>query len=127
MSYPAISNVQYRLTEENGITRLKFTHRAMGQISHDAQFERGWRSFRMKNLFEAAMVEEVKERMAQLRPESERLWGKMNAAQSLAHCSAAMKMATGKIYPPRILIGRLLGRLAKKSLIVNGTRCAAMR
>jgi len=42
MSYPAISNVQYRLTEENGITRLKFTHRAMGQISHDAQIERGW-------------------------------------------------------------------------------------
>jgi hypothetical protein len=42
MSYPAISNVQYRLTEENGITRLKFMHRAMGQISHDAQIERGW-------------------------------------------------------------------------------------
>jgi uncharacterized protein YndB with AHSA1/START domain len=42
MSYPAISNVQYRLTEGNGITRLKFTHRAMGQIPHDAQIERGW-------------------------------------------------------------------------------------
>jgi hypothetical protein len=42
MSYPAISNVQYRLTEENGITRLRFIHRAMGQISHDAQIERGW-------------------------------------------------------------------------------------
>ncbi len=32
MSYPAVSNVQYRLTEENGITRLKFVHRAMGLI-----------------------------------------------------------------------------------------------
>jgi hypothetical protein len=42
MSYPAISNVQYRFTEEKGITRLKFTHRAMGQIAHDAQIERGW-------------------------------------------------------------------------------------
>ena len=41
MSYPAVSNVQYRLTEENGITRLKFMHRAMGQISHSAQIERG--------------------------------------------------------------------------------------
>jgi hypothetical protein len=39
---PAVSNLQYRLTEENGITRLKFTHRAMGQISHDAQIKRGW-------------------------------------------------------------------------------------
>lgn len=42
MSYPAISNVQYRLSEEKGITRLKFTHRAMGLIAHDAQIERGW-------------------------------------------------------------------------------------
>src|SRR5713226_2582971 len=76
--------------------------------------------FRMKNLFEAARVEEVKERMAQLKPDSERLWGRMNPAQALAHCSASMGMAVGEIAPPRILIGRLLGPLAKRSLIVNG-------
>jgi uncharacterized protein YndB with AHSA1/START domain len=35
MSYPAMSNVQYRLTEENGLTRLKFVHRAMGLIPTD--------------------------------------------------------------------------------------------
>ncbi len=40
----------------------------------------------MKNLFEAAEVEEVKERLAQLRPVSERQWGEMNPAQALAHC-----------------------------------------
>ena len=73
----------------------------------------------MKNLFEGATVEEVKGRMAQLRPDSERQWGKMNPAQALAHCSAAMEMAMGEKFPPRILIGRLLGRLAKKSMIVN--------
>jgi uncharacterized protein YndB with AHSA1/START domain len=32
MSFPAISNVQYRLTKEGGLTRLKFVHRAMGLI-----------------------------------------------------------------------------------------------
>ena len=32
LSYPAMSNVQYRLTEENGLTRLKFVHSAMGLI-----------------------------------------------------------------------------------------------
>jgi hypothetical protein len=74
----------------------------------------------MKSLFEAAKAEEVKDRMSQLRPDSQRLWGKMSAAQTLAHCSAAMEMAMGKICPPRILIGRLLGPLAKKSLIVKG-------
>ena len=74
----------------------------------------------MKSLFEAARVEEIKKRMAQLRPDSERQWGKMNPAQALAHCSAAIGMAVGETRPPRILIGRLLGRLAKKSVIVNG-------
>src|SRR6202171_6311852 len=73
----------------------------------------------MKHLFEASTVEEVKERMARLRPDSERLWGKMNPAQTLAHCSAAMEMAVGKRTPRRILIGRLLGRFAKRSMIVN--------
>ncbi len=75
----------------------------------------------MKNLFEAAEVEELKDRMAQLSADSERKWGKMNSAQMLAHCSATIGMAMGKITPPRILVGRLFGRLAKKSLIVNGT------
>jgi hypothetical protein len=74
----------------------------------------------MKNLFEAARVEEVKERMAQLRPDSERQWGKMNPAQTLAHCRSAIGMAEGEISPPRILLGRLVGPLAKKSLIVKG-------
>ena len=48
MSYPATSNVQYRLTEENGITRLKFVHRAMGLIPADlldgVNVNKGWGS-----------------------------------------------------------------------------------
>ena len=73
----------------------------------------------MKTLFEAATVEEVKGRLAQLKPDSERVWGKMNPAQVLAHCSAAMEMAMGAKKPPRIFIGRLLGRFAKKSMIAK--------
>ena len=75
----------------------------------------------MKNLFEAARVKELKERVALLRPDSERLWGKMNSAQALAHCCVAMGMAMGEVRPPRILLGRLLGPPAKKSVIANGT------
>jgi len=74
----------------------------------------------VKSLFEPAKAEEIKMRIAQLRPESKPLWGLMNPAQALAHCTAAMGMAEGKITPPRIFIGRLLGPLAKKSLIVKG-------
>ena len=73
----------------------------------------------MKNLFEAARVEEVKERMAQLRPDSERLWGKMNVAQALAHCSGAMEMAVGDRIPPRLLLGRIIGRMVKPILLGN--------
>lgn len=44
MSYAATSNVQYRLSEENGMTRLQFAHRAMGQISaqHRENMGKGW-------------------------------------------------------------------------------------
>jgi uncharacterized protein YndB with AHSA1/START domain len=43
MSTPAVSNLQYRLTEENGITRIKFVHRAMGWIGEsDLRVEEGW-------------------------------------------------------------------------------------
>jgi predicted transcriptional regulator YdeE/uncharacterized protein YndB with AHSA1/START domain len=44
MSYPAASNVQYRLSEENGITRLKFVHRAMGWSMVDLTegADKGW-------------------------------------------------------------------------------------
>jgi hypothetical protein len=74
----------------------------------------------MKHLFEAARAEEVKQRLEQLQPNSQRQWGNMDPAQMLAHCSAAIDMAEGKIVSPRIMIGRLLGPLAKKSLIVKG-------
>lgn len=71
----------------------------------------------MKNLFEPETLEELKQRLAQLRPESERQWGRMNAAQMLAHCSEWMEMAAGRKSPPRSLIGRVFGRLAKSSVL----------
>jgi uncharacterized protein YndB with AHSA1/START domain len=43
MSTPAVSNLQYRLTEENGLTRLRFVHRAMGWIGDgDRGVDAGW-------------------------------------------------------------------------------------
>jgi len=35
MSYPAISNVQYRLSEQGGVTLIQFHHLALGLISED--------------------------------------------------------------------------------------------
>jgi uncharacterized protein YndB with AHSA1/START domain len=43
MSNPAISNLQYRLTEEKGKTRMRFVHRAMGWIGEYEQgVDSGW-------------------------------------------------------------------------------------
>src|SRR6266699_179420 len=35
MSYPVVSNVQYRLTESDGETTIKFRHAALGLIQED--------------------------------------------------------------------------------------------
>ena len=43
MSSPAVSNLQYRLTEENGVTHMRFVHRAMGWIGeHERGVDEGW-------------------------------------------------------------------------------------
>jgi hypothetical protein len=76
-------------------------------------------AFRMKNLFEPARVEEVKQRLTHLRPDSERLWGKMNAAQAVAHCSAGLELALGDRTPPQLFLGRIIGRLVKPMLLGN--------
>jgi hypothetical protein len=46
MSYPAISNVQYRLSEVDGGTLIKFRHAALGLIQddHRKNVSRGWGS-----------------------------------------------------------------------------------
>jgi len=67
----------------------------------------------MKNLFERETVDEVIARIDKLQPASERQWGKMDVAQMMAHCSATMDMASGRLNLPRIFIGRILGPLVK--------------
>jgi hypothetical protein len=49
----------------------------------------------MKNLFQPEAVDEVISRVDTLQPATQRLWGKMDVAQMMAHCSAALDMAAG--------------------------------
>lgn len=71
----------------------------------------------MKNLFEPASVTEIKQRIERLGPQSERQWGVMTPAQMLAHCSTWMEQAAGLNKPPRSFIGRIVGKMAKKSVL----------
>ena len=93
--------------------------RVIAQIWHEdecydsGRFRDVSRKIRMKNLFEKETVAEVIGRIDSLQPAVQRQWGKMNVAQMMAHCCAALDMASGKINPPRMLIGRILGPLVK--------------
>jgi len=71
----------------------------------------------MKNLFEATTAKEVKERIERLGPNSQRLWGKMTAAQAMAHCAKTMEWAVGDSYEPRMFIGRIVGPLIRSNVL----------
>jgi hypothetical protein len=73
----------------------------------------------MKNLFESSTAEQVKERITQLRPDSDHQWGRMNSAQAVAHCSAGLELAFGDRVPPRLFLGRIIGGIIKPKVLGN--------
>lgn len=73
----------------------------------------------MKSIFELEAKNEILLRIEKLHPETKNLWGKMNVAQMLCHCANGMGLATGKIKPPRQLVGKLLGWIFKPAYYNN--------
>jgi Protein of unknown function (DUF1569) len=74
----------------------------------------------VKNLFDATVVHEVKTRLGQLGPRSERRWGKMALPQMLAHCSTSMQWAVGEKVPEKLALpARVMGRLVKPLVFRN--------
>jgi Protein of unknown function (DUF1569) len=71
----------------------------------------------MKNLYQPATTAEIKQRIAQIRPDSARQWGKMNSAQALAHCARALEIAVGDTVAPRMFVGRIIGGLIKSKVV----------
>ena len=67
----------------------------------------------MKSLFQPEAVAQVISRVDTLQAATPRQWGKMDVAQMMAHCSAALDMASGRLNPPRLFIGRLIGSFIK--------------
>jgi Protein of unknown function (DUF1569) len=71
----------------------------------------------MKSLFEPGTSKEIRERIGRLGPASQRQWGKMTAAQAMAHCAVGMEWAVGDILEPRMFLGRILGPIAKSQVL----------
>jgi hypothetical protein len=56
----------------------------------------------------------IQERLNRLKPNTPRQWGKMNAAQMLAHCNASLETAMGhNVIKPVGFIGRFIGSLLR--------------
>jgi hypothetical protein len=73
----------------------------------------------LKNLFDAALANQIKQRIDTLRIDSERQWGKMSVAQTIAHCASGLEMGLGEIRPRRVLVGRLIGPVIKPKVVGN--------
>jgi hypothetical protein len=74
----------------------------------------------MKNLFEDATAQEVKKRIRQLRPDSERQWGTMGVAQTVTHCAVGLEIVTGERVPSKIALPfRILGKIIKPMALGN--------
>ena len=71
------------------------------------------------HLYDAETVKLVRERLARLTPDSKAQWGQMNAAQTLAHLALAMEYALGDTSLPRHPLGRIIGGMVKRSMLVK--------
>lgn len=68
---------------------------------------------KMTSLFELGCRDEFLARIERLRPDSARGWGKMDAAQAMAHCALGIEAATGIATLSRPLAARLIGPFFK--------------
>ena len=53
----------------------------------------------LPNIFTKPVTDEIIKRINKLTPETKPIWGKMNAAQMLAHCSVTYEMIYDNIHP----------------------------
>ena len=71
----------------------------------------------MQSLFEPAAQKAISDRLNALPATAVRQWGKMDAAQMLAHCSAALEVGTGDRSRPQAFIGKIFGPFVRSSLL----------
>lgn len=75
----------------------------------------------LPNIFEISNVQQIIERIQGLSKDSKALWGRMNAAQMLAHCNVTYDMVYNPIHTKPNFIMRLLLHFIVKKQVVNET------
>jgi hypothetical protein len=75
----------------------------------------------MKTIFDKTTRDELVSRIKTLNENSTAQWGKMNVYQMVKHCALWEDMIWGKIKCKRVLLGRIIGRMALKSSLKDDT------
>ncbi len=73
-----------------------------------------------RNLFEPAVYREFLARINQITPETKPQWGKMNAAQMMAHCAEIQEVMNGKELKNTPFFVKMLGGVIRK-MVTNQT------
>ena len=71
----------------------------------------------MPSLFEPETKRSILERLGGLTSGASRQWGKMDAAQMMAHCSVAMEAGTGDKPLKQALIGKIFAPFVRSSFL----------
>jgi hypothetical protein len=71
----------------------------------------------MTTLYNTSTLNDILRRIESVQATSPRQWGKMDAAQMLAHCCTTMEAANGSKSPPRLLLGRIIGPIFKSAFL----------
>src|SRR5437899_6373181 len=71
----------------------------------------------MKSLFDLADRASLLQRLDKLQADTQRQWGKMNAAQMVTHCARALETGTGDRPMKQKLIGKILMPFFRKSIL----------
>ncbi len=69
------------------------------------------------SLFDPAAQAGIQGRLAKMRPDAARQWGAMTAAQAMAHCVVGLDMAGGRVRPPMLVVGRVIGWMVKPMVL----------
>jgi hypothetical protein len=75
----------------------------------------------MKSLFNSTDANSFIERINKLDHTAKPQWGKMNATQMLAHCTAPLKMAHGEVKSKRGFFSFLMGKYFKNKMVNPAT------
>lgn len=73
----------------------------------------------MKSIFDKATRDELIHRINSLSESKAAQWGKMNLYQMIKHCRLWEEMMQSKINLKQVLIGRIFGRIALKTVLGN--------